>query len=216
MEDVQHAVHGQLPPITERDRFIFNICRTCVGTVVLTLTFLGAVLCAQVLVVEGTSPTPPPMPPSQPWTLFSEEDAHATRMILLISGGQACLIAAIAVCCWLRRRRKTIEGSSETASGDGSAALLRRKRRAARGSKRSPKNLPSTTGMDVAAAGAYTMGTPVALGEPVAMGQAVEHAGTTQGLQAVDTVDGLGPSGNGEPQVAGNEPVLATGDAEQS
>eukprot|EP00322_Chrysochromulina_rotalis_P016136 CAMPEP_0115852990 /NCGR_PEP_ID=MMETSP0287-20121206/13277_1 /TAXON_ID=412157 /ORGANISM="Chrysochromulina rotalis, Strain UIO044" /LENGTH=207 /DNA_ID=CAMNT_0003307061 /DNA_START=57 /DNA_END=680 /DNA_ORIENTATION=+ len=85
--------HGAPQP-TDEDRFYFLIFRVCVGGSVLGLTALFTILTLGPIVVEfafGSPPSPPPEPPS-PWTLWSEQDSHASRMILLISGVQALLI----------------------------------------------------------------------------------------------------------------------------
>ena len=110
------------PVPTAADRFWFNACRGAVGIVVFGLTALSAILCAQPLFMEHAYPAPPPMPPAPPFTLWSDEDSRATRMILMISGGQALLLGAIAGFCWCR-------GCPANAAGRKEASReLRRKR----------------------------------------------------------------------------------------
>ena len=102
---VMEATYEQctLNPVpTAADRFWFNACRSAVGVVVFGLTLMSAILCAQPLFMEHAYPAPPPMPPGPPFTLWSDEDSRATRMILMISGGQAILLGAIAAFCWCR------------------------------------------------------------------------------------------------------------------
>ena len=97
------------PEVTESDRFWFAICRTAVGVFVLGLTLSNFIFCAAPLFAETIwpvppAPPPPPPGPAPPFELFTDEDAHATRMIMYISAGQATLMATIAAYCWLRKR----------------------------------------------------------------------------------------------------------------
>ena len=106
MEDALEPSTSFNPVPTAADRLWFNVCRTIVGIVVLGLTLLNAILCATPLVAEGlwSAPPSPPSAPPAPFTLFSDEDAQATKMILIISGCQALLLGSIAaICTWCRR-----------------------------------------------------------------------------------------------------------------
>lgn len=106
MEDALEPSTSFNPVPTAADRLWFNVCRTIVGIVVLGLTLLNAILCATPLVAEGlwSAPPSPPSAPPAPFTLFSDEDAQATKMILIISGCQALLLGSIAaICMWCRR-----------------------------------------------------------------------------------------------------------------
>ena len=133
MASVSEPPPSFAPVPTASDRLWFNVCRTCVGVVVLGLTLTNSILCAAPLVAEGMWPGPPASPPTpaQPFSLFTDEDAQASKMILLISGVQALLLAlAAAACMWLRRGK---------AADAKAAQLLRRRERDAKEERRKKK-----------------------------------------------------------------------------
>ena len=121
------------PVPTESDRLWFNVCRTCVGIVILGLTLSNSILCAAPLVAEGLWPGPPASPPTpaQPFSLWSDEDAQASKMILLISGAQALLLALVAAACVWCHRGKAADAKA--------AQLLRRQERDAKEERRRKK-----------------------------------------------------------------------------
>ena len=133
---------------TDRDRFYFNLCRTLVGVVVLGLTAINTVLISAPLFFESAFPAPPASPPTPaaPFTLWSDEDTHATKMILLISGAQATLIACSAGLCWFYRRMRPANQMVKVKS----KALKKSGRGGGGGKKKSSDNASATTPTSVA------------------------------------------------------------------
>lgn len=195
MLPVPESPASLVPVPTASDRLWFNVCRTAVGVVVLGLTLLNSILCAAPLVAEGLWPAPPSSPPmpAAPYELWTSEDAHATKMILLISSGQAVLLALIAAgCIWFRR--------GQTADAKA-AQLLRRserdakeerrrkraaKRRAAASAQQQEEPLPLVSDLDEPLAGADgdargetrdtdTASSPTALDSDISQGRAAER-----------------------------------------
>ena len=125
------------PQPSDSDRLCFLIFRTVVGTSVLGLTALFTVLTVAPLVVESTfsAPPSPPPAPAAPWVLWSEHDAHASRMIVLISSTQALLIGACFLVYRWRNGQHLYAPAAEKArhasagTGDERASLRRRSKK---------------------------------------------------------------------------------------